>query len=52
MKMARAWNIMSEYTCKMWDYLRYAVDGSDEALFPEFDIADVNVKFFEPISLI
>lgn len=52
MKMARAWNIMSEYTCQMWDYLRYAVDGDDVALFPEFDINNVNVKFFETISLI
>lgn len=52
MKMARAWNLMSEYTCTLWDYLQYAVDGDGEPLYPEFDIDNVNTRYFEPIALI
>lgn len=51
-KMARGWNLCSEYTCKLWDYLRRAEDESGERLFPEFDINIVNTNFFEPIPLI
>lgn len=49
-KQMQHWNSMSRATCEMWDYLTYSKDGGGAAKYSEFDINQVDVRWFAVIN--